>query len=85
MKVRRTQILPLAETAIREALREAVREAIRDVSREREAVLATSGLRNPAPVKRDTQFSQQSDAEAWERFESIRLARSAGMAREHAR
>ena len=85
MSVRRTEILPLAESAIRDALRDAVRDALRDVSLEREAQISVASLREPrVEAKVAASFSNPSDEEAWERFDSIQFARLAGMSHKHA-
>ena len=74
----------MAETAIREALREAVRDALHDVSLERDATAVTASLPKPAKVPVGADFGNVSDEEAWERFDSIRFARLAGMSHESA-
>lgn len=85
MRARRMQILPLAESAIRDALRAAVREALREVSLEPEAKAAIAALREPkVEAEVAAGFASQSDEEAWERFDSIRFARLAGMSHKHA-
>jgi hypothetical protein len=85
MSVRRTQILPMAESAIRNALREAVRDALREVSLEREAQVSMAALREPkVQAEVGARFASQSDEEAWERFDSIRFARLASMSHKHA-
>lgn len=93
MGTTRKEILPLAESAVREALRDAIREAIRQVSQEREVVESLRQLHrsapsrripqevgpSPAPPVRTAQAALRglSDEDAWEQFDSIRFTRYA--------
>lgn len=95
MRRTRKDILPLAESAVREALRATIREAIRQVSQEREVVESLRQLHrsessrripqevgpSPAPPVRAARMPYQdlSDADAWEQFDAIRFTRYAGM------
>jgi len=79
MRVRRTEILPIAESAIRDALREAVREALRDVGIEASPRTIKPAMAARPSRPRSASFAELSDEQAWERFDSIRFARFAGM------
>ena len=85
MRVRRTEILPIAETAIRNAVRNAVRDALREVSLEAEVQESIASFCQPKKAGGvSAGFISESDEEAWERFDSIRFARVAGMPQQHA-